>query len=308
MIRPGHPSHRSLTRRPSLGVVRLRRTAFVVTAFFVGNALAVALAPSPASRGHAARGNDGTHGRHTAIPAYANDPAREPIYGRNLFGVERNPTRTTPPVLVDSGNAAARYELIGTVVGSDPLESQAILRAKRADAEAFLVRPRQILDGGVEILAIERRRLIVAVDGVVESLPFELDSPVEAGTTLPPQVEHGSPTAASELPDDVISIDASTFERVARDPTPLASEAHWSPALVEGRLAGWRVAGIRRGSPFEQLGLRNGDVVEGIDAVPLNSIQAALTSLDRLRTSRDFEVQLLRDDRHQTLAYRVHGS
>ncbi len=281
--------------------------AFVVTAFLLGNALAVLLAPPWISGGRGTQMRDGLGGQRAALHAESNDPAPEAIYRRNLFGVERNPSPATVPSPIISDGTAARYELIGTVVGSDPRESQAILRARRGDADAFVVLPGQRLDGGLEILAIERRRLLVAVDGVIQSLPFELDSPVEADTTARPRVEHESPTAAAEPSDDVYSVDASTFERVARDPTALVSDAHGSPSLVDGQLAGWRVAGIRRGSLFERLGLRNGDVVEGIDSAPLTRVQAALTSLDRLRTSSRFDVQLLRAHRHRTLAYQVQG-
>jgi S1-C subfamily serine protease len=55
-----------------------------------------------------------------------------------------------------------------------------------------------------------------------------------------------------------------------------------------------RVLAVDPGSPAERGGLREGDVVLGLDGVPLASVDALHQSLDATRIQRDCAVKLLR--------------
>ncbi|MFN7951948.1 MAG: type II secretion system protein N [bacterium] len=302
------PDRRARPSREARLAAKLRRTAFVVSAFLAGNALAVLAARSlpPSHRPFATAASRLATAARTESGATPGDPPLETIFQRNLFGAQRTVAVPPPAPPVPNAAAARRYELIGTVVGSDPRESQAILRAKGGDTEAFTVRPRQVLEGGTEVLAIERRRVLLAIDGIVQALSFELESVVDTGAAVGDASDARAPQVASDdTRGEPIAIDAATFDRVVRDPTPLASDARSAPALVGGQLGGWRVLGIRRGSLFERLGLRDGDVVQRVNSAPLTSIEATLATLNGLRSSRELEVQLLRDQRQRTLAYQV---
>lgn len=61
-----------------------------------------------------------------------------------------------------------------------------------------------------------------------------------------------------------------------------------------GRVEGFQMGNIRCGSPLDQLGLRNGDVVLRINGRQVRSLTAAFSALRRLRRSQNVHVELHR--------------
>jgi hypothetical protein len=61
-----------------------------------------------------------------------------------------------------------------------------------------------------------------------------------------------------------------------------------------GKVEGFQVGNIRCGSPLDQLGIRNGDVVVRIDGRQVRSLMAALGALRAVRRSERLRVDLIR--------------
>ena len=63
-------------------------------------------------------------------------------------------------------------------------------------------------------------------------------------------------------------------------------------ALAESH--GVRVLSVDHGSPADRGGLRQGDIVLGLDGLPLDSVDALHQSLNEARIHRDCAIKLLR--------------
>ncbi|HEY3252591.1 MAG TPA: hypothetical protein VGJ91_01540 [Polyangiaceae bacterium] len=69
------------------------------------------------------------------------------------------------------------------------------------------------------------------------------------------------------------------------------------PELKAGKLLGLRVVGIRPGGAFAAIGLQNGDRVEAINGLTMNSPEHALELYAKLATTSDFYLRVVRRGR-----------
>ena len=77
------------------------------------------------------------------------------------------------------------------------------------------------------------------------------------------------------------------------------------PNYVNGQPRGFRLQGIRSGSMFSQIGIRNGDVIVSVDGTDIDSPQRAAELYDALIQNNNVEVTVLRRGREQTIRYQV---
>jgi type II secretory pathway component PulC len=74
---------------------------------------------------------------------------------------------------------------------------------------------------------------------------------------------------------------------------------------LEGTIDGYRIYGVREGSPSAQLGLENGDVVTHVDDGAITDVSAALDALARVQTAQHASVRVTRRGETQTLRYEI---
>jgi general secretion pathway protein C len=139
----------------------------------------------------------------------------------------------------------------------------AVLREEVANHEATI----KLLHRRVEDLANEleqERAARRAGDEAREVPPPPLVSePIEPGIT--PQCEMGRCT-----------VSRAELDKVLESPAQLARGARVVPLMKDGQAIGFKVYGIRPGSLYGAIGLKNGDLVQEIAGKPLTSADAAL--------------------------------
>jgi general secretion pathway protein C len=84
----------------------------------------------------------------------------------------------------------------------------------------------------------------------------------------------------------------------------LLSQARIRPHFKDGRARGLAVTNIRPGSFFEKLGLRNGDIVQGIDGRDINSPDDVLEVYSKLRSGSHVTLQITRNGVQRTMDYK----
>ena len=77
------------------------------------------------------------------------------------------------------------------------------------------------------------------------------------------------------------------------------------PELVDGRIAGIRLWGVRDQSLLSLLGLRSGDRLEAINGYEIGTPENALRAYAELRNQSEFELRLVRDGRTIRHTYHV---
>ena len=68
---------------------------------------------------------------------------------------------------------------------------------------------------------------------------------------------------------------------------------------------GYRLSAIRRGSLFDKLGIKNGDVVHGVNDMPLTNTDGAFQAFQTLQTESAFTFEVTRRNQRQTFEYEV---
>jgi general secretion pathway protein C len=128
-----------------------------------------------------------------------------------------------------------------------------------------------------------------------------------------------SPVAAGDAElgnygDTIRQIGASSFEIAQGDfestlanLATISTQARAVPAMENGKSIGFKMFAIRQGSVFSKLGLKDGDVIRRINGYDMNSPEQALTLYARLKTARQFNIDIQRDGQNKTLDYSVVG-
>jgi type II secretory pathway component PulC len=150
------------------------------------------------------------------------------------------------------------------------------------------------------------------IDAVIPRLAAHGGEPevrVEPRDFLPEMPE--SPDAAA-VAAGIVQVDATHFEitdelreRLSKDPTELARSMRVVPAMVDGKVAGFKLYAIRSRGTFSAswLGLKNGDLVTAIDGTSLASVEDALAAYGKLREAKTIVLELERKGRPLSLTY-----
>lgn len=152
--------------------------------------------------------------------------------------------------------------------------------------------------------------LPLSIDGAVfgRQLPALIRLIAEAAAAPPPAaVEPSTPPCPGGPAGAIIPVDPWTrkISAAVRDQLPAcaAGVVRFVPYVVAGKPAGVKLFGIRAGSLPDQLGLQNGDVVAGVNGLPLNSAEQALEAYARLKDAPALKLLVTRKGEARTIAW-----
>src|SRR5262249_15494821 len=74
------------------------------------------------------------------------------------------------------------------------------------------------------------------------------------------------------------------------------------PHFEGGKSTGFRLFAIRQNSIFDQIGLKNGDIIQSINGTDINDPSRALALFQELRNERQISVKMFRNKDEMTLS------
>lgn len=77
------------------------------------------------------------------------------------------------------------------------------------------------------------------------------------------------------------------------------------PHFQDGEADGFRLFAIRRNSVFDQIGLKNGDIIKGVNGNELTDPARAMSLLQKLRDEQRVSVEIVRNREPVTLNYEI---
>ncbi|MFN7951949.1 MAG: type II secretion system protein GspC [bacterium] len=297
-----------------------RWLAFVVTALAAADLIAHVVANRlAAGQGVVARNVAGAAGARSR-PRQNDRYYVEPVLKRNLFRIT-SPDAPAPTKSKEEDKGplqtsalSQRFELVGTVVSADAAESVAVVQERAGAQEAKLYAIGDRLGDEADIVSVDPQRIVLDVGGRREQIAIELEGD-QPGANPPFRAAGAAvaPTApATELadgirrnPDGSFTLDSRMVENQLTNLSELLTQARAVPNFEDGKTNGFRLFSIKRGSIFDQIGLRNGDVIRKVNSNELNDPAVALNVFQELRSSRDFQVTVLRNNHEETLSYQV---
>ncbi len=100
-------------------------------------------------------------------------------------------------------------------------------------------------------------------------------------------------------------VDREEVDNALENMSQLFTQIRAVPHFEGGESTGFRLFAIRRGSIFDKIGLKNGDIIRKINGQAMNDPTRALALLEELRGSEDLTVSVTRNRKDRTINYTV---
>lgn len=223
------------------------------------------------------------------------------ITERDIFNAPRaveskpsEPTRTASPL-----NA----RLLGTAPG-DGLDSYAIL-------EDGAVKKQELYRVGDRFqdrtLARVEWDQVVFKQGEQEEV-LKLAEPAARPAAAEAPAGGGAPLDGSgirAISETSYQVDRAEVDKAMENLNQLFTQIRAVPHFQDGKAAGFRLFAIRRDSIFEKLGLKNGDIITGINGNELTDPARAMSLLQELRSEGNVSVAINRNRAPSNLSYEI---
>jgi general secretion pathway protein C len=264
--------------------------------------------------------------RPAAAPAANAAPTAPPEQWTNLFAPAQGmklPSRL-PSGGANSASQGPRtaYVLVGTIVSSSPSARRAILWAPgMKDPKAF--REMEEVEPGALLTSIERDKAWLtrgAEREKLELLPVGSKSraslpapaaPARSAAPGPPQAAGTAPSQAvtairvERLADNRFAIDEAGVTALTTNINQYMTQVRLVPFFEGNKSAGYRIAAIRPGTTFEQLGFQGGDVLQQVNGLDVSTPEKLYTIFQNLKDEKKVSVNILRQGQKNTLTYEI---
>lgn len=243
------------------------------------------------------------------------------IYKRDIFNSAK-PVAEEVVVQPEIKLTDLRLKLWGVAVRG-PKNSYAIIEEEKK-REQGVYRVGSEVPGGAKVKAVEWDKVILDVAGKDEIL--EIQEGMTGGVMAAPSPFSALATGSAPSPGSsataalgqtgggqgvqVISpteyvVDRSEVDTALENMSQLFTQIRAVPHFEGGESTGFRLFAIRRGSIFDKIGLKNGDIIRSINGQVMNDPTRALGLLEELRNVSDLTVQVTRNRKDETLNYSV---
>jgi len=242
---------------------------------------------------------------------------RQAIVERDLFASSQTATAEAQPA---PGALEEEYEetqlplqLLGTAASSQASLSWAAVEDQK-NREHRVVRVGDLLLEEAQVVAIERRRIVLERDGRREQLALD-----EEGNGASPSVRRVSSRgrdlsalrqriqrAQARRSPTRVNPAAADVDIAGRNPAEIFSSARILPKYDQGQMVGIELNNVKPGSLFEEVGIQDGDVITQFNGIEIDSPQGSAQVLRELTQAGSFEVNVVgADGQERTLTYEV---
>ena len=263
--------------------------------------------------------------RPPAPPAAGSVPATPPEQWTNLFAPAQGmklPSRL-PAANSKSASQGPRtaFVLVGTIVSSNPAGSRAILWANGMKLpKAF--REKEEVEPGAFLSSVERDKAWLTRGAEREMLEILPVGSKTRGPVSPPVagLKPGTPVASQaagassppvgdirveRLADNRFSIDEAGVTQLTTNINQYMTQVRLIPFFDGNKSAGYRIAAIRPGTTFEQLGFQGGDVLQQVNGLDVSSPEKLYAIFQNLKDEKKVSVNILRQGQKNTLTYEI---
>ncbi len=238
-------------------------------------------------------------------PAAAVRPLKdyEIISERNLFGGSSQGLEAVPAeeVVLESIPVAKTLglKLVGTVVANEPEDSSAIIEDRSTRKQEVYHEGDQVKQARIK--RILRHNVIINTGRGDEVLTMEPEEST-GKTPAPRRTARARPQPSGS---GSIRLEREELESQMADLNELMQQVRIRPYMEGRQPAGFLVSNIKPGSLFAKMGLRNGDVIKGVNGESITSPDQAIELYESLLEGGEVDLEIKRGRRTQKLRYEV---
>lgn len=221
---------------------------------------------------------------------------------RNLFNIKEEAPQKAP-VKVDVEElkqTQLKLKLWGTVISGER-DSYAVIEDEKERSQNLYKVDDQIQNAVIK--EIHREKVVLVVNGEFEIL--EMQEMKSGPVTRRPSPRRQQAEREEQPTSSNISLKREKIEEAVGNLNTLMKQVRIRPHFKDGQPDGLTISGVRRGSIFSEMGLRNGDVIVGVDGKKIESVDDALSLYQNLQSASDVQVQIRRRGRLQNIDYKV---
>ena len=226
------------------------------------------------------------------------------ITERNLFGGTSQGLAEAAPeeIVLDDMPVALKslgLRLVGTVVANKPEESSAIIEDQSTRKQEVYQEGDRVKQALIK--RILRHNVVINTgrrDEVLTMVP-------EESTRKTSAPERASRTRRRPAAGSSIRLDREELESQMANLNELMQQVRIRPFMEGKRPAGFLVSNIKPGSLFSKMGLRNGDVIQGVNGENITTPYQAVELYESLMEGGEIALEIKRGRRKQNLRYEV---
>jgi len=229
--------------------------------------------------------------------------AYKTVRERNLFSTRSSSApvdRQVDPTTLEE--TKLNLKLWGTVSGSSDGDYAVIEDVKAREQNLYRV------GDAVQTATLKdiyREKVVLSVNGKDEVLQMQDLKSGQAAVRPGRLPARGSEAGTGTIRAQRISLRRSYIEQSMQDMASLMTQVQIQPHMEDGVPAGLSLSSIKPNSIFRRMGLRNGDVITGVDGNAISSVDDALKMVDSLKSASNLTVQLKRRGRQKNIEYRI---
>ncbi|MCG8470687.1 MAG: PDZ domain-containing protein [Desulfobacterales bacterium] len=243
-------------------------------------------------------------------PAAGKSLSRYAIIGeRNLFQLveaeKASEVKVEETINVESlAETGLRLKLWGTISGDAKPFTWAIIEDETLREQDLYKVGDTVL--GAELKLVLRDRVVVHYQGRDEVLLMEKDEEFDSARK---RLSSSRFRRSRELPPSAItkrvSLSRDTINDAMMNISTLMKDVRIRPHFRNGVPEGMAVSGIKSNSIFRKMGIRNGDIILGVDGQKIESVDDAMGFYGNLRTASEIKLDIKRLGQIQTIEYTI---
>ena len=223
---------------------------------------------------------------------------------RNLFSIKKTTTRASlPEIPEDIEPTELKLKLWGTVYGTSDENSYAVIEDLKARSQNLYRQGDTVQDATVKLIL--REKVILRVNDKDEILEMEKMQTASSSSERP-AFSPASPRTGNVAPrTQKISVEKSQIDEALSNVNELMQQVRIMPHFDNGQPDGFRLSGIKTNSLIRKMGLRNGDIITGVNGQPIQTMDDALGFYNQLSGASNVSVQMKRRGRERTIEYSI---
>ncbi|HBX43929.1 MAG TPA: hypothetical protein DEH27_09205 [Deltaproteobacteria bacterium] len=249
-------------------------------------------------------------------------PALPPGKWTNIFAPSSGmeiPSRVMEKGIGPVKVSTTSYVLLGTISSDSPAARRAILWAEGMK-EPTVVPEKAEIEPGVRVVGIERDHVVISRGRGKERLELlpvgsrtrSAPAPATASAAPPPTARPSRTPApanstinVTKIGENAFSLDEETVTELTGNINQFMTQVRIIPYFEENKSAGYRLAAMRPGSAFAQLGFQGGDIIQRVNDVELTTPEKMYTIFQNLKDEKHVTVDILRQGQKSTLTYEI---
>ena len=226
------------------------------------------------------------------------------IVDRNLFNTKGTTVAISPKTVNVEGlqQTNLKLKLWGTVTGKKE-EAYAVIEESGTRKQNLFRVGDAVQEATLKLIL--REKVVLNVKGKDEIL--ELEKPVASkGRVYKPSSKRPAGSRARRpARTRRITLRRSQIDTALEDVNKLMSQVNIKPHFQDGQPDGLMLSRIRPNSIFMRMGLRNGDIITGVNGNNIQSVEDIMSFYDNLKTAERLSLQMKRGGRPRTIEYTV---